>query len=199
MTTTHRNLIIIALIFFVLGTLTRLLNNLPPSNPYALTKAEEAQIGKPAPMFAFTTLDGETHQLQDFEGKAVVINFWATWCPPCVVEFPQMLNLARETHGDAVYIFLSSDAQIPPIERFVDNLKRTQPDEVALNNVFIAQDPGKAVTQTLYQSYRLPETYMLAPDLTVVDKIIGASIIWDTPTVIEKVRGIAKNHVAPNN
>lgn len=189
----NKNLIIIALICFALGTLTRVINNMPPANPYALSKAEEAQIGKPAPAFSFTTINGRTRQLQDFEGKAVVINFWATWCPPCVVEFPQMLNLARETHGEAVYLFLSSDAQTPPIERFVENLKRTQPEEVALDNVFIAQDPGKSITQTLYQSYRLPETYLLSPDLIVADKIIGASVIWDAPEMIEKIRRIAKN------
>lgn len=194
MRVSNKNLIIIALICFALGALTRVINNMPPSNPYALSKAEEAQIGKPAPTFSFTTLDGRTHQLGNFEGKAVVINFWATWCPPCVVEFPQMLNLARETQGEAVYIFLSSDAQIAPIERFVDNLTRTQPKEVALDNVFIAQDPGKTITQTLYQSYRLPETYLLSPDLSVADKIIGASVVWDAPAIIEKVRRIAKNH-----
>lgn len=192
MRVSNKNLIIIALICFALGTLTRIINNMPPSNPYALSKAEEAQIGKPAPVFTFTTIDGRAHQLRDFEGKAVVINFWATWCPPCVVEFPQMLNLARETHGDAIYIFLSSDTQVAPIERFVDNLKRTQPKEIALDNVFIAQDPGKTITQTLYQSYRLPETYLLSPDLSVADKIIGASVVWDAPEIIEKVRGIAK-------
>lgn len=189
----NKNLIIIALICFALGTATRLINNMPPSNPYALSKVEEAQIGKPAPAFSFTTLNGRAQQLQDFAGKAVVINFWATWCPPCVVEFPQMLNLARETHGEAVYIFLSSDAQVAPIERFVENLKRTQPDEVALDNVFIAQDPGKSITQTLYQSYRLPETYILSPELNVADKIIGASVVWDAPETVDKIRGIAKN------
>lgn len=195
----NKNLIIIAAICFALGTATRLINNLPPSTPYALSQAEEAQLGKPAPMFSFTTMDGRTHQLQDFEGKAVIINFWATWCPPCVVEFPQMLNLARETHGEAVYIFLSNDAQRAPIERFIDKLKQTQPEEMALDNVLIAQDTGKIITQTLYQSYRLPETYLLGPDLRVADKVIGASVVWDAPDMIAKVRRIAKNEAMTNN
>src|SRR5688572_23935010 len=97
----HKNLIIIALICFVLGTMTRIINNLPPSNPYSLNTAEQARIGQPVPEFSFRTLDGKAHALEDFKGKATVLNFWATWCAPCLVEFPQMLNLARETQGEA--------------------------------------------------------------------------------------------------
>lgn len=192
MRVSNKNLIVIALICLALGSATRIINNMPPSAPYALSKAEQAQLGKHAPLFSFTTLEGKTHSLSDFKGKAVVINFWATWCPPCIVEFPQMLNLARETRDEAVFIFLSNDAQTPPIERFVESLRATQPDEIALDNVLIAQDPGKSITQTLYQSYRLPETYLLGPDLRIADKVIGASVVWDAPEMIEKLRGIAK-------
>lgn len=193
MSKVNRNLIILAAICFVLGSVTRLINNMPPSNPYALNAAEEAQLGQMAPQFTFTTLNGETRSLSDFKGKVVILNFWATWCAPCVVEFPQMLNLARETQEEAVYIFLSSDSQNAPIERFVEKLRTTHRTELAQDNVFIARDAGKAITQTLYQSYRLPETYIMTPDLRLADKIIGASITWDTPAMIEKVRGTAKN------
>ncbi len=193
MSKVNRNLIILAVICFILGSATRFINNLPPSNPYALTTAEEEQLGELAPQFTFTTLSGETRSLSDFKGKAVILNFWATWCAPCVVEFPQMLNLARETQDDAVYIFLSNDSQNAPIERFVEKLRTTHKEELAQKNVFIARDAGKAITQTLYQSYRLPETYLLTPEQVVADKIIGASVTWDAPAMIEKVRRIAKN------
>ena len=189
----NRNLLIIAAICFVLGMVTRVMNNLPPASPYALTSAEQARMGQPSPQFSFTDVRGETHTLSDFKGKAVVINFWATWCPPCVTEFPQMLNLARETQGEAVDIFLSNDTRPDAIERFVERLAKTHANELKQPNVLIAHDPGKAITHTLFQSYRLPETYILTPDHILADKIIGASVTWDTPDMIGKIRGIAKN------
>ncbi len=189
----NRNLLIIAAICFVLGMATRVINNLPPSNPYALTPAEQARIGQPSPQFSFTDVRGDTHALSDFKGKAVVINFWATWCAPCVTEFPQMLNLARETQGEAVYIFLSSDNKPDAIDRFVERMGKTHANELLQPNVLIAHDPGKAITHTLFQTYRLPETYILTPGHILADKVIGASVIWDAPDMIEKIRGIAKN------
>lgn len=189
----NRNLLIIAAICFVLGIATRIMNNLPPSNPYALTPQEQARMGQPAPQFTFTDIRGDTHSLSDFQGKVVVLNFWATWCPPCVKEFPQMLNLARETQREAVYIFLSNDNQTDAIARFVERLAKTHAEELKQANVMIAHDPGKAITHALFQSYRLPETYILTPDHILAEKIIGASLVWDAPEIVEKIRGTAKN------
>ena len=53
----------------------------------------EVAIGEPAPDFALTDLDGETVMLSDFRGKTVVLNFWATWCPPCREEMPEFQEL----------------------------------------------------------------------------------------------------------
>lgn len=191
----HKNLIILAIVCLILGTVTRVLNNLPPSNPYELNATEIARLGQPAPHFSFISLDGRTHQLRDFEGKAVVINFWATWCPPCVVEFPQMLNLARMTKEDAVFLFISNDIQPEAIERFVTTLRKTHADVLDQGNVFIAHDATKAITQTLFQTTRLPETFLLDGQQRVADKIIGASVQWDTPAMAEKIQKLAENQV----
>ena len=53
-------------------------------------------IGKPAPDFTLKTLDGNTLKLSDLRGKAVVLNFWATWCPPCKVELPWFVDLQKQ-------------------------------------------------------------------------------------------------------
>lgn len=188
----NKNLLIIAAICFVLGTATRIINNLPPSNPYALSEQEKAQLGRPSPNFAFTGMDGKTRMLSDFAGKAVILNFWATWCAPCVVEFPQMLNLAEIVGDDVVFIFLSSDLEKEPIRRFMERQAQTHAHALARDNVLIAHDASKAVTQTLFQSYRLPETYLLAPDHTIADKIVGASVVWDAPEMIGKIFALAQ-------
>src|SRR4051812_27247609 len=53
-------------------------------------------IGKPAPDFTLQTLDGKKLTLSDLRGKAVVLNFWATWCPPCKVELPWFVDLQKQ-------------------------------------------------------------------------------------------------------
>lgn len=53
-------------------------------------------VGKPAPDFTLKTLDGKTLTLSDLRGKTVVLNFWATWCPPCKVELPWFVDLQKQ-------------------------------------------------------------------------------------------------------
>lgn len=57
---------------------------------------QKAEIGKPAPNFNLTDLDGKQWQLSDLRGKVVFVNFWATWCPPCVEEMPDMVALDKK-------------------------------------------------------------------------------------------------------
>src|SRR5215813_13745196 len=53
-------------------------------------------FGKPAPDFALQSLDGKTVHLSDYRGKAVLLNFWATWCSPCKIEMPWFVELQKE-------------------------------------------------------------------------------------------------------
>jgi peroxiredoxin len=60
-------------------------------------------VGHPAPDFTLTTLTGETFTLSELRGKPVVLNFWATWCPPCRAELPE-LEAAAERHDGEIVI-----------------------------------------------------------------------------------------------
>jgi cytochrome c biogenesis protein CcmG, thiol:disulfide interchange protein DsbE len=68
-----------------------------------------AQIGKPMEDFKLTDIHGKTVHLSDFAGKAVLINAWATWCPPCKAEMPD-LNAYYQTHQDEGFIILAVNA-----------------------------------------------------------------------------------------
>ncbi len=60
--------------------------------------------GLPAPDFQLASLDGTTVKLSDFRGKAVLLNFWATWCPPCKVEMPWFADLQTQYGKDGLVI-----------------------------------------------------------------------------------------------
>jgi peroxiredoxin len=75
-----------------------------------------AWIGAKAPDFAVTNLDGQVVRLSDFKGRRVILNFWATWCPPCQAEIPAFIRLRAETSPTHLVILgLSTDA--PEIQR----------------------------------------------------------------------------------
>ncbi len=187
----NKNLLIIAAICFALGTLTRLMDTVAP-NAYALSDKDKAMIGQPSPQFSFRTLDGRLRDLNDYRGKAVIINFWATWCPPCVMEFPAMLRMAAAVEEEAVLIFISSDRELSAIRRFVEKMRQTHERELDLDNVLIAQDQNSAITGKLFGTYNLPETYLLSGDHVVREKIIGARDDWDQPAMIEKIAELAQ-------
>ncbi len=61
-------------------------------------------------VLSFTTLDGSKYKLDDFSDKYLIINFWATWCPPCIKEIPDLLKLQKIFHKKLKIIFISVDS-----------------------------------------------------------------------------------------
>ena len=74
----------------------------------------------PAPPLEYAALDGGTARLGDAAGEVVVINVWATWCPPCVVETPGFVDLAEEFEGDVRFFGVSVDEDIEAVRAFVE-------------------------------------------------------------------------------
>lgn len=143
-----------------------------------------------APDFTFRDLSGKEHSLHDFKGNAIVLNFWAPWCAPCITEFPQMIDLAKKTPDNSVYLFLSVDEDRAGIQKF---LKKYEPRALP-KNVFVGTDNNMNISQTLFQTYKLPESYLITPDLKISRKIIGNSVAWDAPEMIDTI-----NHVSSKN
>ena len=69
---------------------------------------EKPKLPEFAPDFTLVDIDGETHRLEDYRGQRVVINFWASWCGPCIHELPAFAKFARN-HPDVVVLGLSTD------------------------------------------------------------------------------------------
>ena len=84
-------------------------------------------VGRPAPDFTLTGLDGQTFQLSELRGKPVVINFWATWCGPCRSEMPSLQTAAMRFDGEVVVVGVDQGEEVAPVQAFVDELGVTFP------------------------------------------------------------------------
>ncbi len=72
----------------------------------------------PAPVVSVADLDGRPHGPADYAGQVVVLNVWATWCPPCIVETPGFVDLAAEFSGDVQFLGLSQDDDPADVRAF---------------------------------------------------------------------------------
>lgn len=156
-----------------------------PVRPPVITQPESVITpiaqGQALPEFSFKTSDDVMHHSRDFKGKIIILNFWASWCPPCVKEFPSLLHVAQKFPDDVVLIALSSDLDEGAMKAFL----KKQSLESLPPNVFVALDDNQAVTQKLFQAYRLPETVLVDRSQIMRHKIAG--IDWTSEEMIAKI------------
>jgi len=133
--------------------------------PPAPWEADEL-IGKEAPGFVLSGLSGESVSLKDHKGKVVIVNFWATWCPPCRMEIPGMNELyGKLGEKGLIIIGISSDPNIATIEKYLES----QPI-----NFIVLHDPDNRVAEKDYKVYSLPTSYVIDRDGVLIRKIFGA-------------------------
>jgi peroxiredoxin len=89
---------------------------------------EKVEKGPPAPGFELKNLEGESVKLSDFKGKVVLLNFWATWCPPCIKEMPMFQDLYQK-HKDKGFVILgvSMDKSKKIAQKFIQKEGITYP------------------------------------------------------------------------
>ena len=97
--------------------------------------------------------------------------------------------MAQKLPEEVIIVFVSTDDRKTDIERF---LKKMNQKQLAQDNVLIAWDQDKKISQDLFQTFRLPETILISPDLVMKDKIIGADVQWDGKEMLERLRSLYK-------
>jgi cytochrome c biogenesis protein CcmG, thiol:disulfide interchange protein DsbE len=131
------------------------------------------KIGEKAPDFSVTDSE-HTVTLSQLRGKPVLLNFWATWCPPCISEMPSLVELQKQLGDKVVILAVSEDADDAAYKQFVRD------HNVDLLTV---RDP-KNMANTLYGTFQFPETYVIDKDGVIRRKFIGAAD-WTNPEIIE--------------
>ena len=122
-------------------------------NVGSIENLETAPIaGALAPDFSLKSLDGRLVQLHEFRGRAVLINFWATWCGPCRLEMPG-IQAKYEAHSpDLAVLAVNFDEPPEPVKAFADALGLT---------FDILMDPGGEVNASLYRVRGYPSSYFI--------------------------------------
>lgn len=126
-------------------------------------------IGERAPEFSVPALPAGELDLKNYTGQVVVVNLWATWCPPCVEETPSLVQFAgkMQSHG-VVVLGISVDQDLSALNDFVQKYQLHYP---------IGRDPNQALSSR-YGTYQFPESYILDRNGRLAEKIIGATD-WD--------------------
>ena len=136
------------------------------------------QLGRKAPLFALN--DGQhTVDLARLRGQVVVLNFWASWCAPCVEEIPSLEQMQRELPQVKV-IAVSTDDDTAAYQRFVTE------HQVSL---FTVEDPAQR-SNALYGTFRYPETYVIDKTGVIRRKFIGAQE-WTSPEIVGYLKKLA--------
>ena len=134
----------------------------------------------PAPEEGFAAEDGREWTFEDLRGQVVLVNFWATWCGPCIRELPSIERLQAELGSDAFTVAIVSQdrAGWPQINKFLKRLKVSSPLS------FLDQD---LKLSRAMQVRGLPVTAILDAEGNEVGRVAGPAE-WDTPEAFELVR-----------
>ena len=122
--------------------------------------------GAPAPNFALKTLDGKTMKLSDLRGKAVLLNFWATWCAPCKIETPWIVDLQNQYGPEGLQVVgvsMDDESDTEDVKKFATELHMNYP---ILRGT---EDVGNSYGGLEF----LPTTYFVGRDGNVTGRVLG--------------------------
>lgn len=123
--------------------------------------------GNKAPNFQLENIDGQKVQLSDFKGKKVILNLWATWCPPCKAEMPHMKDFYQEQKGKDVEIvavnITTSEKNPESVEQFVKDFGLTFP--------ILLDETGEI--GDVYQAITIPTSYFIDTNGIIHKRIVG--------------------------
>lgn len=132
------------------------------------------RIGSLAPDFTLQDADRKV-SLRELRGKVVVLNFWATWCPPCVEEMPSLVQMQDKMQAKGVEVLaVSVDADESAYHKFLRDYKVT----------LLTVRDAERKSNKLYGTFKFPETYIIDRNGVMRRKFIGP-VDWSQPEIMD--------------
>lgn len=129
--------------------------------------------------FKLKDLNGKEVSLSDYKGKKVFLNFWATWCPPCKAEMPEMETLYQETKdSDLVILAVNLDEDKDTVQKFISSNKYNFPVLLDTDNIVASK----------YGVVSIPTSFFIDKEGNIADKHIGAMTIKDMKNYINSIK-----------
>lgn len=136
--------------------------------------------GDKAPNFSVTADNGRTISAKEFGGKLLLVNFWATWCPPCIDEIPGLNEMARQLAPQGLVILaISQDKDSDVYRKFLEKNPLAFPT---------FRDPSQDI-QLSYGTVQIPESYLIDRSGRVIEKYISSQD-WASAKMIDHVKSL---------
>lgn len=129
------------------------------------------------PNIQLEDLDGNTVRLSDHYGKLVIVNFWASWCEPCVTEFPSLMKLIQHYDGEVVLFAISADYELEDIYTFLSAFGADSPHLKVMWDM-------EQETARRFGTFKLPESYIVGRSGQLIRKIAGVDD-WSSAEAFE--------------
>ena len=138
-----------------------------------LSACDKPAVEKPVPEFALTGLDGTQTSIHAFRGKLLVLNVWATWCPPCRREMPSLERLSKSADSQRIAVAgIATDQSMNAVREFMA--------QHGITFRIFTDTPSNVANALGVLVY--PETLLIAPDGKIVQRISGERD-WDSPAM----------------
>lgn len=145
-----------------------------PPSPFDIEKT----TGQKAPDFTLKDLNGYQVSLSSFKGKVVLLNFWATWCPPCRDEIPSMNKLSQQMKNKKFIILaVSTDRAVVDVKDFIKKHPMNFP---------VLVDYNLSVSKSLYKIFMVPTSLLIDKNGVIVDKYFGEQD-WTDPEIVQQI------------
>jgi len=145
----------------------------PTEMPQVAPVQQKISQGQALPLLALTTVEGEELDLSAYHGKIILLNFWASWCAPCLQEFPAMITLTEQFKDQVILIAVSKDDKKQDIDKFLRKFPRYKSPSIK-----IVWDKNKSISEQTFNTLKVPETIVINKNTRMVRKIVGNSSIW---------------------
>jgi thiol-disulfide isomerase/thioredoxin len=170
--------------FLVLGFAWAIVPAVEAQNDAACRSLSPEERRQEAPDVSFEDLDGNDVRLSDLRGRFLVVNFWASWCEPCITEWPQLEQLAQRLDGrqDVEVVAVSVDEQLSDVKSFLDRMS------LANGGVRVLHDPTGEVPGA-FGTTKLPDTYFVDESGQVIHAYVNVRQ-WGSPAAFRCVDSI---------